>query len=123
VVVLGFCVDLGVALLLRGVFETPLPLAAAGGFIVALSLNYLMFEAWAFRRAGSGLSVGRLAATVGSALIALVVRLAVVASLTALIGEPNTLTAAVIVIAGAVLSLVVNWVLVSRVFPRETGPY
>ncbi len=122
VVVVGFGVDLGLALVLRELFGLPLPLAAAGGFIFALMLNYLLFETWAFRRDRTTLSFRRMAATAASALIALGVRVTAVAILNAIIGAPDAATATAILVAAAALSLLVNWALVSQVFRRHSAP-
>ncbi|MCA3719355.1 GtrA family protein [Brevundimonas sp.] len=122
VVVVGFGVDLGLALALRELFGLPLPLAAAGGFMSALVLNYVLFETWAFRRDRTTLSFRRMTATAASALIALGVRITAVAILNSMIGAPDAATAAAILVAAAALSLLVNWALVSHVFRRHSAP-
>jgi putative flippase GtrA len=122
VVVVGFGVDLGLALGLRELFGLPLALAAAGGFMAALALNYLLFETWAFRRDRTTLSFRRMAATAASALTALGVRVAAVAILNRMVGAPDAGTAAAILVAAAALSLLVNWALVSQVFRKHSAP-
>jgi putative flippase GtrA len=123
VVVVGFGIDLGLALILHRWFGLDLKLSAAGGFGAALAANYLLFETWAFRTPASRLSLRRLGATAASALIALGVRLAAIAGLTLWIRASDMLTAAAILVAAAALSLLVNWVLVSRIFSRKTGQW
>ncbi|KPF78629.1 hypothetical protein IP78_10790 [Brevundimonas sp. AAP58] len=119
VVVVGFGIDLGLALILNRWIGLDLTLAAAGGFVAALLTNYLLFETWAFGTGESRLSLRRLAATAASALIALGVRLTAIAGLTLWMRASDTLTAAAILVAAAALSLLVNWTLVSRIFSRE----
>jgi putative flippase GtrA len=119
-VVTGFGIDLGLALVLNRWIGLDLTLAAAGGFVAALLVNYLLFEAWVFQSPDSRFSLRRLAATGASALIALSIRLATIAGLTLWIRAPDTLTTAAILVAAAALSLLVNWVLVSRIFNRES---
>jgi putative flippase GtrA len=120
VIVVGFGIDLGLALILNRWLGLDLKFAAVAGFVAALSANYLLFETWAFRAQASRLSLRRLLATAASALVALGVRLAVIASLIRWIRASDTLTAAAILVAAAALSLLVNWTLVSRIFNRET---
>lgn len=122
VVVIGFAVDLGLALVLNRFFGLDLALAAGTSFAAALLVNYLLFETWAFRQGQSQLSGGRLLGTVTSALIALGVRLIAVATVERMVGASNTLAATATLILAAGLSLVVNWALVSRIFARETWP-
>jgi putative flippase GtrA len=119
VVVTGFAADLGLALALNRLAGLDLTLAAAGGFVGALLLNYLMFELWVFRADRAALSARRLAATAGSAVIALAVRLAAVAGLGALIQPEGAVVTAGVLIIAAGLSLIVNWALVSRIFARS----
>lgn len=120
VVVIGFGVDLGLALVMNRLLGLDLALAAATGFAAALLVNYLLFETWAFRKGRSQFSGRRLLGTVVSALIALGVRLIAVATLERMVGASDTMAATAILILAAGLSLVVNWALVSRIFARET---
>ncbi len=83
-------------------------LAAAGGFVVAASLNYVLHELWTFRDGMKKLSAGRgaryafaLAATLG-------VRVASVAVLTAIFGSVHALA---VLVAGAGVSFCVNYFL------------
>lgn len=119
VLVIGFAADLGLALMLNRVLGLDLTLAAAGGFVGALLLNYLLFEVWVFRADRATLSARRLAATAGSAAIALGVRLAAVAGLEALVRPQGAVVTAAVLIVAAGLSLIVNWALVSRIFARS----
>lgn len=122
VVAIGFGIDLGLALILNRVFGVDLTLAAATGFTAALLLNYLLFESWAFPQRQIRLSVRRLLATLASAVITLVVRLIAVTGLGLLVDASHGRMAAVVLVLAAGLSLVVNWVLISRIFARETDP-
>lgn len=119
VAVIGFAADLGLALALNRLLGLDLTLAAGGGFVGALLLNYLMFEFWVFRADRAALSARRLAATAGSAVIALAVRLAAVAGLGALIQPEGAVVTGGVLIIAAGLSLIVNWALVSRIFARS----
>lgn len=116
VVVIGFGVDLGLTLLLHRVAGVPLTVAAAIGFTAALGLNYLLFEFWALKGERARLSAERLAATVASALVALSARLAVIEALRRVIGEADLGRTTAIVLAGALVSMVVNYLLVSAGF-------
>lgn len=119
VLVIGFAADLGLALALNRLLGLDLTLAAGGGFVGALLLNYLLFEVWVFRADRAALSARRLAATAGSAAIALGVRLAAVAGLEALVRPQGAVVTAAVLIVAAGLSLIVNWALVSRIFARS----
>lgn len=121
VVVIGFGADLGLALALNRLAGLDLTLAAAGGFVGALLLNYVLFETWVFRAERAAFSMRRLVATAGSAVIALGVRLAAVAGLEALLQPNGTVLTAGVLIVAAGLSLIVNWALVSRVFARSSA--
>lgn len=122
VVVMGFVLDLGVTLAMNRLVGLSLTLSAAMGFGLALGLNYLLFEFWVFRRGERGLSGRRLGATVVSSVIALSARLIVVEGLSRLVGTESSLRATAIVLAGALASMAVNYLLVSRVFrPINAG--
>lgn len=118
VVIVGFVVDLAVTLTLNRMLGLPLTPSAGAGFGLALGLNYLLFEFWVFRRSERRLSAGRLGATAVSSLIALSGRLIVVEGLSRLVGTDSALRAAGIVLAGALASMMINYLLVSRVFRR-----
>lgn len=119
VIVIGFGVDFGITLALARLAEVALPVAAVAGFLTALVLNYLLFEFWAFRSEGSGFSLARFAKTAASAAVAISVRLMVISSLGLLVSD-SLFEDVFRVGAGAAVSLVVNFMLVSRVFrPRQ----
>lgn len=122
VVIIGFGVDLAIGMMLRELSGLPLPLAAAGGFTAGLLVNYLLFEAWAFRRERTRLSLRRMAATAASAVTALGVRVAAVTMLNTFIDAADAATAAAMLFAAAALSLLVNWALVSQVFRIPKAP-
>jgi putative flippase GtrA len=119
-IVLGFAVDAGVTLLLSRLCGVPLPIATACGFLLALGLNYLLFELWSFSRQESALSPERFARTILAAGCALAVRVAVVWCAGALLG--GSLKGSLLaVITGAGASFIVNFVLVRRVFNAAGG--
>lgn len=118
VVVAGFLFDLAITLTLNRFVGLPLTLSAAIGFALVLGLNYLLFEFWVFQRGERAMSAGRLGATVASSLIALSARLIVVEGLSRVAGTESALRAATVVLAGAAASMMVNYLLVSRVFRR-----
>lgn len=114
-IVVGFAIDLGVGMALRTLLGAPLVAAAAGGFLIAVAANYALFEAWVFRRPDARFSAARLLQTYASALGALAVRLAAVFVLGFAPGEGAFADLARLG-AAAGLSLVVNYLVLSRVF-------
>lgn len=90
-------------------------LAAVAGFGAGLISNYLMFEFWAFRRHASNFSSERFSKTVLSGLIALVVRLSVIAGLGMQLARGPFLDAGVFV-AAAGISAVINFAILTKVF-------
>ena len=110
VTVLGLILDLAVAWTLAVVFSVPLPLAAAVGFGCGAILNYLLHRVWTFR-AGSGAFVPRRVALYVVVLtLVLAVRIAGVAILAWLIGDPKGYELLILVAATAA-SFGVNYVL------------
>lgn len=67
VVLGGFVVDLVVAWTTHTFLGLPLIVAAALGFVVAMTLSYFAHEFWTFRRAESAVSMVRFAKFVGAA--------------------------------------------------------
>lgn len=116
VVVVGFGVDLGVTLALAESIGAPLLVSASTGFVTALVLNYLLFEFWVFAGERSRLSWSRLGATLASAAIALAARLAVIEVARRAIGEDGLIRTTGLVLVGAGVSMVVNYLVVSRAF-------
>ena len=119
VVAAGALIDLAVSMALARGTGAPLPLAAAGGFTAGLTLNYVLFERWVFRRNGQG-SLTRLAATAGAAAAALTVRLVVVGGL-ALIVARGPVADLLRLALGMSVSFSVNFVLVRTIF-RTSRP-
>ncbi|MDB5453073.1 MAG: hypothetical protein JWO33_1651 [Caulobacteraceae bacterium] len=119
VTVVGFGVDFGLTLGLRQGLQIPLELAAAAGFVTALCLNYLLFEFWAFGAERAQLSGARIAGTGVAAALALGVRLAVIWLTQQAIGDSGLLRTVVAILIGALASLAVNYLMVSRVFSRR----
>lgn len=121
VAVAGLAVDLSVALVLAHLLGWPLTGAAVVGFLVALFLNYVLMEFWAFRADTSRFSFSRLVRTLGAALAALAVRAVIVWLLDDRFGSGIVLDTAVLVVAAGA-SFVANFLLVRLVFTRAEAP-
>ena len=106
VTVLGVILDLAIAFALHAYVGVPLWLAAAIGFALAASANYVIHQIWSFRTGPLSLKRGGLYA--GVALATLAVRVGIVALLERLL--PGTLPLAIL-IAGAGGSFFVNFLL------------
>ncbi|SDX83847.1 GtrA family protein [Citreimonas salinaria] len=105
VAVVGVVLDIAVAYLLADQLGLALWLAAAIGFVTAASVNYVIHETWTFGSGGS-LSLQRGGQYLTTCTVALGVRLAAVAGLSALdAGLPEL----VILICGAAASFAVNY--------------
>lgn len=118
----GLAIDIAVALALHRLGGIALPAAAAGGFVVAASANYLAHELWTFPGDRGGLSALRGGAYVGASLAALAVRVAAVMAGTALLGREGWRAPAVLLLASGV-SFVVNFALSRAVFrPAGAAP-
>ena len=121
VIVLGFGVDLGLTLALNQGVGLPIAQATTIGFLVALGLNYLLFEFWAFAGERSGVSLARIVATAVSAGIALSVRIAVIWVVQRVIGDEGLVRTGAAVLTGALASMVVNYLVVSKAFAWSRG--
>ena len=106
VTVLGVILDLAIAFALHQWVGVPLWLAAATGFTVAASANYVIHQSWSFRSGPLSLRRAGLYALV--ALATLAVRVAIVAQLDRLL--PGAWPLAILV-AGAGGSFCVNFAL------------
>lgn len=96
----------------------PLPLAAAAGFVLAAVLNYLLHELWTFRSRGTRISSRRGAGYLAVVLLALVVRMGVVAALEhTVFPEPDQRMAPLAL--AALVSFVVTYAM-SRAFVFRT---
>ena len=120
---IGFALDLALALVLHEALLLPLWLAATISFFTIAVLNYLLFEFWVFRDARRDASLQRAFGVLVASSIAAVARIATIVLLdgavTALLGSGRAHDV-VLLIAGAGVSLVVNF-LINRtvVFRRQ----
>jgi len=78
VVIAGFFIDISIAWCAHVFFGVELVLAAALGFLVAMSLSYFAHEFWTFRSSESAYSTGRLAKFAAASGFTLATRLALV---------------------------------------------
>jgi putative flippase GtrA len=106
VTVLGVVIDLAIAFALHTGLGVPLWIAAAIGFTLAASLNYVIHQTWSFR--SGPLSLKRAGAYALVALATLAVRVGIVAQLDRVLAGDYPLA---ILICGAGGSFVVNFVL------------
>ena len=108
VTVLGVVIDLAIAFGLHTVFGVPLWLAAAVGFTLAASANYVIHQTWSFQSGPRNLSARRAGLYALVALATLAVRVAIVALLVRALSGAYPLA---ILIAGAGGSFFVNFAL------------
>jgi putative flippase GtrA len=106
VTVLGVVIDLAIAFALHTGFGVPLWIAAAIGFTLAASANYVIHQTWSFR--SGPLSLRRAGAYALVALVTLAVRVGIVAQLDRVLAGDYPLA---ILIGGAGGSFIVNFVL------------
>lgn len=106
VTVLGVVIDLAIAFALNRWLGIPLWLAAAIGFTLAASFNYVIHQTWSFR--SGPLSLKRAGLYAAVALVTLGVRVGIVAQLERLV--PGAWPLAILV-CGAGVSFVVNFIL------------
>lgn len=115
VILLGFGVDFGITLALSRLVGLQLELSAAVGLLVALVLNYNLFEFWVFRSEGSAFSADRLLKTGLAAGTALSVRVAVIWLVRNVLGDTFPEVVGTILLAAGV-SVLVNRLLLRLVF-------
>ncbi|OBV10334.1 GtrA family protein [Erythrobacter dokdonensis] len=108
VTVLGVVIDLAIAFGLHTGLGVPLWLAAAIGFTVAASANYVIHQTWSFQSGPRSLSARRAGLYAMVALATLAVRVALVALLDRVLADDLAL---VILICGAGGSFFVNFAL------------
>lgn len=108
VTVLGVILDLAIAFGLHTGLGVPLWLAAAIGFTLAASVNYVIHQTWSFRSGPRNLSARRAGLYAAVALATLAVRVAIVALLDRVLAGAYPLP---ILIAGAGGSFFVNFAL------------
>jgi len=106
VTVLGVVIDLAIAFALHTGLGVPLWIAAAIGFTLAASANYIIHQTWSFR--SGPLSLKRAGAYALVALATLAVRVGIVAQLDRVLAGDYPLA---ILICGAGGSFVVNFAL------------
>ena len=106
VTVLGVVIDLAIAFALHTGLGVPLWLAAAIGFTLAASANYVIHQTWSFQRGPRKLSARRAGLYALVALATLAVRIAIVALLARALAGAYPLA---ILIAGAGGSFFVNF--------------
>jgi putative flippase GtrA len=108
VTVLGVVIDLAIAFALHTGLGVPLWLAAAIGFTLAASANYVIHQTWSFQSGPRNLSARRAGLYALVALATLAVRVAIVALLDRALAGAFPLA---ILIAGAGGSFFVNFAL------------
>jgi len=108
VTVLGFVIDIAIALALAELAGLPLWLAASCGFVIAAVANYALHQTWSFQHGARNLSSARAAKYLGVAILTLGVRIALVAQLDGVLGSSYSL---VILLLGAGGSFLVNFAL------------
>ncbi|MGB3754138.1 MAG: GtrA family protein [Parerythrobacter sp.] len=121
VTLLGVMLDLAIAMTLHTGLGVSLWIAAAIGFTLAASANYVIHQTWSFRTGPRSLSARRAMQYSGVALATLAVRIAIVAALDhALGGDPPLL----ILICGAGGSFFVNFTMSKHlVFADSPAPW
>lgn len=106
VTVLGVVIDLAIAFALNRWLGVPLWLAAAIGFTLAASFNYVIHQTWSFR--SGALSLKRAGLYAAVALVTLGVRVGIVAQLAWMVPDAWPLA---ILVCGAGGSFLVNFIL------------
>ncbi|MEM7779316.1 MAG: GtrA family protein [Pseudomonadota bacterium] len=120
--VLGVVLDIAIAFALHVLLGVPLWLAAAIGFTIAASVNYIVHQTWSFQTGSRSLSLGRAAQYGLVALATLLVRITVVAILArALASVDHHATPLLILVCGAGASFFVNFLLSKFVVFAEPG--
>jgi putative flippase GtrA len=117
----GLAIDIALASLLHYLFGVSLIASAAVSLLAAAVLMYIVHEFWTFRSAASALSLSRLAGTLASALIALLVRSGFLYTTTELVGLGERYATLQLVTATGV-SFVLNFLLVRQIIGRRAGP-
>ncbi len=120
----GLLVDITIALFLHRATGFPLWLSATLSFLIVGACNYVVFEFWLFHRNDSALSLRRLIGVIFSAALAGVSRVTAILILDpffdALVAS-GWLRDALVLLAGASVSLTVNFLINSRiVFGQKT---
>lgn len=119
VTVVGVVIDLAIGFALHNVWGVSLWFAAAVGFAVAATANYVIHQKWSFRAGLRQLSTRRAALYAAVALATLAVRIAIVALLDRVLAGDYAL---MILICGAGGSFFVNFTLSKFVVFAATPP-
>lgn len=109
IAIVGLIADFAIALTLRHAFLIPLPVATAIGFLVAVSINYVLLERFLFER--TSLNWLRLTKTYISAQGALFIRILAAWGLGYIVYD-TTYADAVILLLSAGISFVANFFIV-----------
>jgi len=118
VLVIGLGIDFGVSLTLWHIAGLRLEFCAAVGYLVALILNYVLFEFWVFDAEASVFSAMRLAQTVLVAGMALSARVGVIWLVQKALGSAARGAMAAMLL-GYMSSVVINYLLLQFVFARQ----
>lgn len=78
VLLLGFTIDVSLAWVTHTVFHVDLVLAAAFGFLVAMTVSYFAHEFWTFKHPDSAVSAKRVAKFIAASGVTLATRLILV---------------------------------------------
>lgn len=108
VAVIGLAVDIAVAWSASHFLDLPLWLAAAIGFVVAATLNYMLHQLWTFRLGAERPTAGRVMRYSIALFATFLARIATVATLAAIFGNAYALP---VLFAGAGISFTVNYLL------------
>lgn len=115
---IGLLVDIAIALFLHRAVGMPLWLAATLSFLIVATCNYVIFEFWLFRRHDSAMSLRRLIGVMVSAALAGLSRISTILVLDPFADALVTngwVRDALILLAGAGVSLAVNFSINSRI--------
>jgi putative flippase GtrA len=118
VMLVGLGIDFGVTLTLWHMGGLRLEFSAAGGYLVALVSNYVLFEFWVFYSETSVFSALRLTQTVLVTGVALSARVGVIWLVQRVLGSA-TREAMAAILLGYMSSVVINYLLLQLVFARQ----
>lgn len=118
VILLGFVVDISVAFGVRQIFAISLSLSAGIGLLTAVAVNYVLLEYWALGR--GKFSPKRFVSTYLASVGSLVARVSATYVLSMI--PPHGALADLLKLAvAAILSFIINWFLVTRIFFGDSG--
>lgn len=113
----GVVVDILIAYVLNEFVGLPLPAAAGISLLAVAGGMYFVHEFWTFRSSARSISFPRMAATVASAIVGLMVRWMVLYASSSVLGFGERFALLQLGVATCV-SFLVNYVLVSRIVGR-----